>query len=423
MSDPIRNWAGNIEFRPARVHRPATLDELRAVVAGAEQVRVLGTGHSFNRVADTRGELVRTDALPAEVEIAADGRSATVAAGMRLAAIAQELRRAGLALPNLPSLPHISLAGAVMTATHGSGDRNRNLAAFVRGIRLIDANGEVLELTRGESEDFDGAVVALGALGVVTHLTVEVEPAFEVAQHVYHDVPLEELTARQEEVFSSGYSVSGFTDWGSGRVSVWRKLRADAAGGFEQPRPEWCGGTLATTPAHPVPGMPAENCTVQLAVPGPWHERLPHFRPEFTPSSGKELQSEFFLPRERTREAFEAVRGLGEQVARVVQISEIRTIAADELWLSPCYRRDAVALHFTWIADLGAVAPVLASVERVLLPLGARPHWGKVFLSGPAAALATYPRAEDFRALIDRRDPDGKFRNAFVDGLFPRTAR
>lgn len=420
MNDPIRNWAGNIDFRAARVHHPSTLDELRRIVVEADRVRVLGTGHSFNRVADTDGDLLRVDALPAEIEIAADRRSATVAAGLRLAAIAEQLQAAGLALPNLPSLPHISLAGAVMTATHGSGDGNQNLAAFVRGIRLVTADGEVVELNRGESEDFDGAVVALGALGVVTHLTVDVEPTFEVAQHVYHGVPLEELTARQAEIFASGYSVSGFTDWGSGTVSVWRKLRADAAGGFEQPQPKWLSGTLATEPAHPVPGMPTENCTAQLAVPGPWHERLPHFRPEFTPSSGKELQSEFFIPREHAAEAFDAVRELGAEVARVLQISEIRTIAADELWLSPCYRRDAVALHFTWIAELAAVAPVLASVENALLPLGARPHWGKVFLSGPAAALATYERAQDFSTLIDRYDPAGKFRNAFVDGLFPR---
>ena len=418
--DPIRNWAGNVEFHPARLHRPSTLEQLRTVVAGAERIRVLGTGHSFNRIADTDGDLLRIDALPAQVEIAEDRRSATVSAGLRLAELAERLQAVGLALPNLPSLPHISLAGAVATATHGSGDGNRNLAAFVRGIRLVDAQGEVVELTRGESEDFDGAVVSLGALGVVTHMTVDVQPTFDVAQHVYHGVPLEELTAQREDVFASGYSVSGFTDWGSGTVSVWRKLRLDAGGDAQRPPAELLGAALATEPSHPVPGMPTEYCTTQLAVPGPWHERLPHFRPDFTPSSGKELQSEFFVPRERGAEAFEAVRRLGAQVARVLQISEIRTIAADELWLSPCHRRDAVALHFTWIADLAAVAPVLASIEDALLPLGARPHWGKVFLGGPAAALATYPRAEDFRGLIERRDPAGKFRNAFVDGLFPQ---
>ncbi|MBR7836039.1 FAD-binding protein [Actinospica durhamensis] len=418
--DPIRNWAGNVEFHPARLHRPTSLEQLRAVVAGAERIRVLGTGHSFNRIADTDGDLLRIDALPAQVEIAEDRRSATVSAGLRLAELAERLQAEGLALPNLPSLPHISLAGAVATATHGSGDANQNLAAFVRGIRLVDARGEVVELTRGESEGFDGAVVSLGALGVVTHMTVDVQPTFEVAQHVYHGVPLEELTAHREDVFASGYSVSGFTDWGSGAVSVWRKMRLDAGGEAQQPPAELLGAALATEPSHPVPGMPTEYCTAQLAVPGPWHERLPHFRPDFTPSSGKELQSEFFVPRELAAEAFEAVRPLGAHVARVLQISEIRTIAADELWLSPCYQRDAVALHFTWIADLAAVEPVLASIEDALLPLGARPHWGKVFLSGPAAALATYPRAEDFRSLIERRDPAGKFRNAFVDGLFPR---
>jgi alditol oxidase len=423
-NEPVRNWAGNVAFRAARVHRPSTLEELRRVVAEADSVRVLGTGHSFNRIADTRGELVRLDGLPAEVDLAPDGRTATVAAGMRIADLASRLHAAGHALANLPSLPHISLAGAVATGTHGSGDGNQGLAALVRRVRMVGPGGEFVEFSREQTPEFAGTVVALGALGVVTQLTVDVQPDFEVAQYIHHGVPLDRFIEEHAAVLASGYSVSGFTDWrpDGGGFSVWRKLRT--AGGAQDAAEgaaliEALGGRPATEPAHPVPGMPAENSTPQLGLPGPWHERLPHFRPEFTPSSGRELQSEFFVSREAAGAALTAVRGLGARIAPVLQISEIRTIAADDLWLSPSSGRESLALHFTWIADRAAVDPVLAEVERALLPLGARPHWGKLYLSGPEAAVAAYPRAGEFRRLLERRDQGGKFRNAFVDGLFP----
>ena len=421
MSEAVRNWAGNVEFRAARVHRPASLEELRQVVAGAEAVRVLGTGHSFNRIADTSGDLVLLHDLPASVEIDAAAGTATVGAGMRLADGAARLHAAGYALANLPSLPHISFAGACATGTHGSGNGNQNLAAFVRGMRLVDASGDVVELRRGVDEDFAGAPVNLGALGVVTHLTVDVQPTFDVAQYVYEGVALDSVIEGHEEVYGSAYSVSTFTNWASGRAAVWLKLRAGEGGGdrdgFVKPRGSWLGGRLADHAAHPVPGMPVENCTEQLGVPGPWHERLPHFRPEFTPSNGAEIQSEFFVPRAAAVSAFSAMRSLGERMASVLQVSEIRSIAADDLWLSPAYERDCFALHFTWVDDRAAVTPVLAAIEDALLPLGARPHWGKLFVSGPEAALTTYERVGDFRAMLERRDPGGKFRNEFVDRL------
>lgn len=428
MGETLRNWAGNIDFHAARVHRPSSLDQLRGLVADAEAVRVLGTGHSFNRIADTDGDLILLDGLPAELEIDAAAHTATVPAGMRLAQLAAQLQDAGFALANLPSLPHISLVGACATGTHGSGNGNQGLAALVRAIRLIGPDGQQIELVRGEDADFDGAVVNLGALGVVTSLTVDVQPSFEIAQYVYRDMPLGRLIERHADVFAAGYSVSAFTDWAGGRATVWRKVLRSVDGGHggdhaavaqpEHVDQEWFGARLADEAVHPVPGMPAGSCTQQLGVPGPWHERLPHFRPEFTPSSGKELQSEFFVAREAAPEAIEAVRRLGRQIAPVLQISEIRTIAADSLWLSPSYGRDSVALHFTWIDDLDAVTPVLAAIERDLMPLAARPHWGKVYLGAPEATLAGYEKADDFRGLLGRLDPHGKFRNEYVQRLF-----
>lgn len=422
MSEQLRNWAGNVDFRAARVHRPDSLEELRKVVAGAARVRALGTGHSFNRIADTDGDLVRTDGLPAEVEVDTATRTARVAAGMRLADVAARLEAAGFALANLPSLPHISLAGACATGTHGSGDRNPGLAAGVRAVRLVGPEGDAVTLDSEGSADFGGAAVNLGALGVVTELTVDLMPSFRVAQRVYQDVEIERLIEERDAVFAAGYSVSAFTDWGGATASVWVKSRVGTDGEAEGPGPDGLGlldGREAKVPVHPVPGMPAGNCTRQLGIAGPWHERLPHFRPEFTPSSGEELQSEFFVGRDRAGQALEAVRALGARIAPVLQISEIRTIAADAQWLSPTHGRDSMAIHFTWVADRSAVEPVLRQVQEALLPLGARPHWGKLFLGGAEAAIAGYERAAEFEALIGRMDPLGKFRNQFLARLFP----
>lgn len=421
--DPETNWAGNVTFTAAHVHRPSSQEELRRLVAGSPNIRALGTGHSFNRVADCAGDLVLLDGLPQSVDIDPRRLTARVSAGMRYSEVAAALHRAGYALANLASLPHISVAGACATGTHGSGDAQGGLATSVTGLRIVGPEGDLADLSRDvHADDFDGAVVNLGALGVVTDVTLQIVPTFDVSQYVYDAVPLDQLSASFDEAFSAAYSVSAFTDWRTGDASLWLKSRAD-----QQDRPlpgrQWLGGHLADGPRHPIPGMPATYCTVQGGVAGPWHERLPHFRPEFTPSAGEELQSEYFLPRGAAAQGFAALRSLGSNLAPVLQVSEVRTVAGDRLWLSPCYGRDTVTFHFTWIKDPAAVAPVLAAIEEALTPLGARPHWGKVSGVQPGALAAQYERAPEFRALMAAHDPAGKFRNAFVDAVFPPAPR
>jgi xylitol oxidase len=390
------------------------------MVAESTRARALGTGHSFNRIADTTGELISTAALPTVADIDTAAATVTAGAGVRYGDLAQRLDAAGWALPNLGSLPHISVAGACATATHGSGDRNRNLPAAVRALDLVTADGNLLTLDRADSGRFPGAVIGLGALGIVTTLTLDLVPAFQVRQYVYEDLPAGQLTGHFDEIMGAAYSVSVFTGWQGGRHSqVWLKHREGDPETFTAGRP-WHGARPADGPRHPVPGMPAATTTPQGGVPGPWHERLPHFRLGFTPSSGTELQTEYLLPRQAAVPAIEALSGLGELFAPVLQISEIRTVAADEAWLSTAYRQDSVALHFTWILDTGAVLPVIAAVERELVPLGARPHWGKVSGMAPEAVRARYPRWDDFRALARSLDPAGKLRNDFIDRYFPR---
>jgi len=412
----LTNWAGNIRFQAARVHRPGSLAELQGIVSAAPRIRALGTGHSFNRIADTSADLVRLEGLPADIEIDSRRGRARVPAGLRYAQVAEELHRRGFALANLASLPHISVAGACATGTHGSGDTQRGLAAAVAGLGLVGPQGDLDELDRDTPGDrLDGAVVGLGALGIVTHLDLDIEPTFDVAQRVRLQVPLDHLAANFDAVFGSAYSVSAFTTWRTGRAMVWQKYRLDQG----EPGPlDGPGSVPADQPMHPIEGVSPEHCTSQLDAPGPWHERLPHFRSGFTPSAGDELQSELILPRTAAAEALAAMDGLGERFAPYLQVSEIRTIAADQLWLSPGYGRDSVAIHCTWVNDTPAVMPLIAAVEDRLLPLGARPHWGKLTATAPGELPTCYPHAADFARLMSGRDPKGKFRNAFVDSVF-----
>jgi xylitol oxidase len=411
MSDRPVNWAGNIEFHAVRVEHPRSLDELGSLVASNQRVRALGTGHSFNDIADTTGIMIRLDQWQTSM-ISGDG-SITVAAGQRYTDIVGELHERGLALANLASLPHITLGGAVATGTHGSGDALRNLSAAVVGLRLVTGRGEALWLAQ-ESPDFAGAVVSLGALGIVTELALRVEPGFEVAQQVRLAVPLDEIGASWDEVFGAAYSVSAFTSYVDGLANVWLKRRTDGRGS----RSDWLGGRTAEQPIHPIPSVDPAACTPQLGEPGAWHERLPHFRADHVPSVGNELQSEFFVDRAEAPAALDALRGIAHIVGPVLHISELRTIRGDELWLSPAYGRDSVGFHFTWIRDVAAVLPVVAEVEKALLPLGARPHWGKVCTVDTAEIRARYPRAADFTALVRRLDPEGKFANRYTTTLF-----
>ncbi|MEU2731244.1 FAD-binding protein [Streptomyces griseoviridis] len=404
----VTNWAGNITYVAKEVHRPRSLEALGALVAGSARVRVLGSGHSFNRIAEPgpEGVLLSLAELPPVIDVDTAARTVRACGGVRYADLARVVHAHGLALPNMASLPHISVAGSVATGTHGSGVGNGPLASSVREVELVTADGSTLTLGRGDAR-FGGAVTSLGALGVVTALTLDLEPAFEVEQHLFTELPLAGLDF--EAVAGWAYSVSLFTDWRrEGFRQVWLKRRTD------QPLADFPFAAPATVALHPVPGVPGVNCTEQFGVAGPWHERLPHFRAEFTPSSGKELQSEYLLPRPSAIPALQALDAVREVIAPVLLTCEVRTVAADEQWLSPAYGRDSVAFHFTWVDDLTAVLPVVGRVEAALEAFEPRPHWGKVYSVPAPVVRGRYPRLGEFRELAGALDPAGKFANAFV---------
>jgi alditol oxidase len=409
---PTTNWAGNVTFSAARVLRPASVAELRQQVADNARVRAVGAGHSFNPVADTAGALISLDDLPRSARIDTGCQTVTATAAMRYGDLAARLDAAGYALPNLASLPHISVAGACATGTHGSGDGNGSLATAVSAMELVTADGELVTVSRAtHGGEFPGMVTALGALGIVVSVTLDLVPAFTVRQWVYEGLPRRRLETDFAEIFASAYSVSVFTDWRPPHTArVWRKQRAAA-----RPPQRWLDARLASTQLNPVPGMDPAYTTAQLGVPGPWHERLPHFTPEGTPSSGDELQSEYLVPRELAVAALAALDPIADRIAGVLRISEIRTTAGDDLWLSECYQRDSAGFHFTWRKDPPAVLPVLEAIEERLAPFAARPHWGKLFVMPPAGLRSRYPRLPDFERQRARFDPAGRFRNDFTD--------
>lgn len=414
--DKLKNWAGNLEYGTDRLHPAGSLEQVRELVKKEGKLKVLGTRHCFNDIADSTHSLLSLKPMDEVVALDPQARTVTVEAGMSYGQLSPYLASKGFALHNLASLPHISIAGACSTATHGSGEKNGNLATAVSALEFVNAAGDLVKLSRQQDgETFRGAVVGLGALGVIARITLDLEPTFMMRQHVYENLPLSELREHFDAIESSAYSVSLFTDWQERRFNeVWIKSRMERGQAFD-PRPEFFGAKRATRNLHPIAALSAENCTEQMGVPGPWYERLPHFRMGFTPSAGKELQSEYFVPRPHAVEAILAVERLRDQVTPHLMISEIRTIAADNLWMSPCYRQPCVAIHFTWKQEWPAVSRLLPVIERELAPFGARPHWGKLFTMPPSQLKSSYERLPEFVRLSRKYDPQGKFRNAFLD--------
>lgn len=403
-----RNWAGNIEYSARRIAAPHSYDDLRSLITSGDRVKAVGSRHSFSTVADTTGDLISLEDLPRVFEIDDRAHTVTVDAGIRYGELAQRLQESGWALQNMASLPHITVVGSVATGTHGSGDQVPALSAAVNAVELMLADGSTGVWRRGD-HDFGGVVVSLGALGVVTRLSLDIVPSFELRQDVYDGLQWQAVLENFEVLTGSAYSVSLFTRWvGETFGHAWLKST--------QNPPEELLGTRAL--AHDV-GLvegAVEATTAQSGVWGSWDSRLPHFKLHFTPSNGDELQSEYLLPREQAVEALRRIRCLGSRMEPHLLLSEVRTMAPDDQWMSPAYGRQTVGIHFTWRQHPTEVAALLPLIEEQLMPLGARPHWGKLFAASQLGEL--YPKFSEFRRLAAQLDPEGRFRNAYLDRLF-----
>lgn len=416
QKDKLKNWSGNLEYSTNHVFYPKTVAEVQKLVREHKKLKPLGTRHCFNRIADSTDNLVCLTELNKIVSLDPVARTVTVEAGIKYGVLAPYLDQKGYALHNLASLPHISVAGSIATATHGSGMANGNLATAVTALEIVTADGSVRHLSKGtDGDNFPAAVVGLGATGVITRVTLSIEPTYMVRQHVFVDLPISQLKQNFDKIMSAGYSVSLFTDWQDEKINeVWIKSRVDGKTNVDAAG-EFFGAKAATKNLHPIAALPAENCTEQMGVAGSWHTRLPHFKMGFMPSSGVELQSEYFIPQSNAVDAIGAIQRLGKQTGPHLFISEIRTIASDDLWMSPCRHQPSVAIHFTWKQEWEAVRKLLPIIERELEPYKPRPHWGKLFTMAPKMLASRYEKLADFKKMVATHDPKGKFRNEFLD--------
>lgn len=408
-----KNWAGNYTYQAKNLYEPETVEEVQELVKKLNKQKALGSKHCFNNIADSPESQISTRKLNKVISIDEQQKTVTVEAGTRYGDFAEELDAKGFAIANLASLPHITVAGACATATHGSGVKNGNLATQVMAVELVTPSGDLVTIDR-DHEDFPAVVVGLGAFGIITKVTLAVEDTFQVRQDVYLNLPLEAIESNFDTIMSSGYSVSLFTDWTNKNISeVWIKSRMDQ--NFGDFGDDFFGAKAATENIHPILGLPAENCSEQMGVPGPWYNRLPHFKMGFTPSAGEELQSEFFIARKNAVEGMLAIEKMNEEISPELLITEIRTIAADNFWMSPCYQQDSVSIHFTWKQNTEEVLNLLPKIEAALAPYSVKPHWGKLFKVDPSTLHQRYEKFSEFLALAQKYDPNGKFKNAYLD--------
>jgi xylitol oxidase len=392
--------------------QPESLAELQELIRSNPKIRARGTAHCFNEIANTSSYAINLAKLPKVIEINPETKSGKVSSGLTYGELAPALHDQGWALNNLASLPHISIAGSISTGTHGSGIKNQNLANQVLSLDIVTAEGELRHIDRANPA-FNGLVVGLGLGGIVYQYELKIEQTFKIRQVIYPEIPLDVLQRNFDQIMGTAYSVSYFTDWSSTQVgNLWCKFRDN------EEIPESVGGSSqADKKYHPIPSVDPVACTDQLGEPGDWHQRLSHFKLEFTPSVGEEIQTEFFVDRKDAAAAIEAVSKLGEEIAPLLWITELRTIAEDEIWLSGAYQRDSLAIHFTWKKD-DAIYPVIEKVEAALHPFNYRPHWGKVFTTDEKYLSSVYPKMSEFKALIEALDPTSKFENTFTRRIF-----
>ena len=411
----LKNWSGNLTYGTDNVFYPKSVAEVQQQVKKLSKLKGLGTRHCFNTIADSKDNLVSSKNLNKVVSLDKHAHTVTVEGGIKYGELAPYLHKQGFALHNLASLPHISVAGSCTTATHGSGIKNGNLASAVTGLEVVIADGSVVHLSKtNDAEKLNAVAVGLGAIGIITKVTLQIQPTYMMRQRVFTDMPMAQVKQHFEKIVSAGYSVSLFTDWQSDSINeVWIKSKIGVD--KDENGAEFYGAKAATKNLHPIIALSAENCTEQMGIPGPWYERLPHFKMGFTPSSGKELQSEYFVPLHHAVEAISAVARLGKQIGPHLFITEIRTIAADNLWMSPCHNQTSVTIHFTWKQETAAVLKLLPLIEKELSPFNARPHWGKIFTMSPKVLESRYEKLNDFKKIVAEYDPHGKFRNGFLN--------
>jgi L-gulonolactone oxidase len=425
-----RNWGRNQSCSPAAIEEPESeLEVVEAVGrarAAGQAVKVVGAGHSFSDIACTDGRLLRLDRLDRIVSMDRETGSVTVEGGIPLWKLNEELAQRGLALSNLGDIDRQSISGAVSTATHGGGARFGGLATFVTGLELVTAAGEVVQCSAEvEPELFACARVSLGALGVITKVTLQCEPAFRL-HAVERPCTVEELVRDLDEIADANEHIDCYwfphTDVATVKVANRTDAPVRAWRGWKRYRNE------VLLPNH----VYAARCAVGRMRPG----RIPANMQRVAAGIGRSQQTdvshrilcsrrlvrfvemEYAVPRSELTQLLLQVRDLIEtEGLRVDFPVEVRVAAADDIPLSTAHGRATgyLAVHLSAGTPRPRIERYFRGVEGLMLDAGGRPHWGKLHFQDAAGLSPRYPDWDRFRRVRTRVDPDGRFRNRYLD--------
>jgi len=412
----MKNWAGNLTFSAKEYIEIDSISKLQSIVSKASGVKVLATGHSFNDIADTNQTQISIKNLSNKIEIDSIKKVVLVPAGMQYADVCRYLETKGWALFNTASLGEITVAGAMLTGTHGSGSNNPVLSDCVEGIEMVLESGEIFNISREDSDEFFGFVISLGALGVFTKLKLKIVESFSIKQFVYENIGIQSISENFDDVFDKSYSVSYFSNWKKNSTGqIWMKFLDN--NNFPQLPSVWLDGNIANANQHPVKVNDPSPCTDQMGVSGKWLYRLPHFKLDSSPASGDEVQTEYLVDRAYVSHYIDELSNIGDEIAARVYATEIRTIKADDLWLSGAHGRQTVGFHFTWKKS-DSLQTFLPKIEEILGNHNGRPHWGKLFSTPRENLIGRYPKYSNFEDLLKKYDPNKKFRNSFINRYF-----
>ncbi|KAI1700234.1 d-arabinono-1,4-lactone oxidase domain-containing protein [Ditylenchus destructor] len=361
---PIRlhNWGNNFRFSTQNIQYPTSVEEVQQIVRNANKLRVVGTRHSFSKIADSPNTMLSTLALKNIIGFDPTVPSITVQAGITYTDLNPFLPNYG---PNDPELKAIA--------------------------------------------------VGLGAFGVITQVELEVEPTFNLTNYVFVNMPEQDIYDHFDEIENLGYSVQLFTDFSTPGVwdQVWVWVRSDENSNVGNMQNLY-GATRTHEQVTAIEALPP-TYLMEQGKEQPWYYGLVDYHLGLSGFDGAEIQSEYFMPYENAIPAIQAVSNFSDLIAPRVYTMLIRTIKGDDLWMSESFNETTVAIHFTWKPNMTAVMEVLPQIEQALLPYGARPHWGKVFAQGPETYLHRYPKLNQWKQLAETLDPTHKFRNKFLE--------
>ncbi len=422
-----RNWGRTQRCEPAAVETPTSELEVREAIrrarAAGQTVKVVGSGHSFTDIACTDGRMLTVDALDRVVSVDEAARLVTVEAGMTIQRLNEELALRGLALPNLGDIDRQSFAGAIATATHGTGAKFGGLATFVRGMQMITADGEQLRCSAEEEpEVFHVARVGLGALGVVTAVTLQCVPAFTL-HHVERPHPVDEVLADLDHYVDTNEHFEFYWLPHTDRCATIENNRTDERPQVKSAYKRWraeilypnyfFGALVAAGRLRPSLVPRLNQVVASGAGSTELVDRSDHVL--IATRLVRFAEMEYCVPRARALEAVQGVRDLIDRTGlRVSFPIEVRFTAPDDIPLSTAYGRDTcyVAVH---MARGVPYEEYFRGVEDVMNGLDGRPHWGKLHFQTAATLASRYPEWDRFQAVRRKLDPDGCFANAYLD--------